>query len=263
MLITVLIVILLALTIGAVAWRSLSNKNAAAPNQAPSPLRNRLQAKTDIEAALEFDAYKQKKETSVNMLQHEMKENQKKFAKQYHTDFEKVKSEIQSAFVHFQNENQMNLKKANEKMQDWMKNLLHEQHKKLQDSFQKTSGKIKQDIQNEIQSMEQHVQREIRIAKQYVKEEIQKAKLKASPKALPKAMVPEISKVPTSDNLEKQLHSIEMTENQLQTNIFNELNHQLADAQNTMVQIHAHLEMLHLLHELECEFINQAQSMSE
>lgn len=259
MLIAVMFVILLVLAIGVVIQRSLSNNSAAAPNQAPSTLRNRLQAKTDIEAALEFEAYKQKKETSVNLLQHEMKENQRKFARQYHNDFEKIKSEIQTGFIHIQKENQIHIKKANGKMQDWMKDLLHAQRKELQEFFQKTNDKIKQDIQSEIQSTEQHVQREIRAARQFIKEEIQKATLKASPKAT----AAEISKEPITENLEKQLNKIEMTENQLQTNIFNELNHQLADAQNTMAQILSHLEMLHLLHALECEFKNQALSMSE
>jgi len=268
--IIVLISIILALAIGVVFWRSLSNKNAAAPHQAPSPLRNRLQA-TDIEAALEFEAYKQKKETSVNLLQHEMNENQRKFAKQYHNDFENAKSEIQSRFVHLQKENQLHIKKANEKMQDWIRDLLHAQRKELQDFFLKTTDKIKQDIQSDIRSAEQLFQREIRLTKQFVKEEIQKAALKTSPKAMskvtqkltPKATAAEISKEPLTDNLEKQLNQIEMTENQLQTDIFNDLNHQLADAQQTMAQIHAHLEMLQMLHEWECEFTNQAISVSE
>ncbi|QMV44764.1 hypothetical protein [Cohnella cholangitidis] len=263
MLITILIAILLALAIGVVIPRSLSNKNSALPKQAPSPLRNRLQAKTDIEAALEFEAYKQKKETSVNMLQDEMKEIQRKFEKQYHNDFEKLKSEIQSGVIHSQKENQKHLKKTNENMQDWIKHLLHAQRKELQESYQKTNDKIKQDIQSEIKSTGQQIQREIRIARQFVKEEIQKATLKASPKATPKATVAEKSKEPITENLEKQLNEIEITENQLQTNIFNELNHQLADAQKTMAQIQAQLEMLHLLHALECEFKNQTVSMTE
>jgi len=275
MLITALIVILLALAIGVVAWRSLSNKKTASPNQAPSPLRTRLQPKMDIEAALEFEAYKQKKETSVHLLQNEMKENQRRFAKQYHNDFEKVKSEIQSGFVHIQKENQIHIKKAHEKMQDAMKDLLHVQQKELQDFFQKANDKIKQDIQSEMQSLEQHVQRDIQVMKQFVKDEIQKATLKTTPKAPPKGMPKAMSKATpkalaavmpkdsSTENLETQLSHIEMTENQLQTNIFNDLNRQLADVQNTMANIHADMEMLQLLHALECEFSNQAQSMTE
>src|SRR5690348_5417188 len=128
MLITVLIV-LFALAIGVVIQRTVSNKNDAVRNQAPSPLRSRLLANTDIEAALEFEAYNQKKETSFNLLQHNVEENQRKFAKQYHSDFEKVKSEIQSGFIHIQKENQMHLKKANEKMLNWFKDIMHAQRK--------------------------------------------------------------------------------------------------------------------------------------
>lgn len=262
-----LIVILFVLAIGFVFWRSLSKENVA-PNQAPSPLRNkRLQAKTDMEAALEFEAYKQKKETSVDLLQHEIKEKQRKLEKQYHSDFERVTSEIQSKLIHTQRENQIQLKKANEKMQDWTKNLWHTQRKELQEFFQKSNDKIKQDIQSEIRSTEQHVQREIRLVGQSIKEEILKTTLKAIAKAAPipepKAMTAEISKEPITENLEKHLNHIEMTENQIQTNIFNELKDQLVDAQNTMKQIDANLEMLQLLHALECEFKNQALSMSE
>ncbi|WP_159887974.1 hypothetical protein [Paenibacillus puerhi] len=263
MLITILTLILVVLATGFVFRGSFSNKNAAVPNQAPSPLRNRLQAQTDIEAALEFEAYKQNKEASVNLLQHEMNENQRKFARQYHNDFEKLKGEIQSGFVHIQKENQINLHKANEKMQDWIKDFVNSQQRKLQEFFQNTNDKIKQDIQSEIQSSEQHVQREIRIARQFVKEEIQKSTWKASSKEIPKAKAAGISEEPVTENLEKQLNIIELTETQLQTSIFNELTYQLADAQNTMAQIDAHLEMLHLLHTLECEFNNQPISTFE
>jgi len=268
MLITVLIVFLLALAIGVIVRRSFSPKNATAPNQAPLLSRNRLQAKSDIEAALDFEAYKHKKETSDNLLQHEMKENQRMVAKQFHNDFEKLKGEIQSGFVHIQRESHLHIIKANEKMQDWIKDLLHDQQKEFQDFFHKTNDKFKQDMQSEIQSMEKHIQHEINVSRQLVKEEIQKATVKASLKAtIPKAAIPKASAVEISkkstDNLEKQLNKIEMTENQLQTNVFNELNHQLADAQDTMTQIHAQLEMLHLLHELQCEFKNQALSMSQ
>jgi len=263
--ITVMIAILLALTIGfVIIRRSNPNKNVPARHQAPSPLRNGLQAKTDIEAALEFETYKQQKETSVNLLQHEITENQRKFAKQYHNDFEKVKSEIQSGFIHVQKENQIHLKKANEKMQDWIKDLLHGQRKELQNLFQKTTDNFKLEIQSELQNTEQHIQSDLRVARQFVKEEIQKAILKATPvaapKAIPKATAAETSKELTVVNFEKQLNKIEKTENQLQTNIFNELNHQLADTQNIMAQIQTHLEMLHLLHEMECEFSTQATS---
>jgi uncharacterized coiled-coil protein SlyX len=257
MLITVLVVIFLVLAIGIVIQRSYFNKSTDAPKQAPPPLK-RLQATTDIEAALEYETYKHNKETSVNLLQHEMKENQRKFDKQFHNDLEKLRGEMQSKFIHIQKENQIHLKKANEKMQDWIKDLLHAQRKELQDFFQKTNNNIKQDIKSDIQSTEQHIQREIRIVEQSVKEDIQKATLQVisetAPKPAPKATAAEEPKEPITENLEKYLNKIEMTENQLQTNVFDELNHQLVDAHNTVKQIQAHLEVLDLLHALECEF---------
>jgi hypothetical protein len=245
MFLTVSIVILLAfaLAIGVVIRRSHSNNNASVPEQTPLPL-SRLQAKTDIEAALEFEAYD--KETTYDSMI--------KSAEQYHNDIEKAKNDIQSGLIHIQKENQMHIKKANDKMQDWIKDLLHAQRIKLQEFIQLSNDKIKQEMQSEIQSAEQHIQREIRILRQFVIEEIQKATLKAPPKLMPKV----IPKATPKESLENQLNTIEMTENQLQINIFNDLTGQLADAQKTMAQIHAHLGMLQLLHAMESDFKNQA-----
>ncbi|MBB6637065.1 hypothetical protein [Cohnella thailandensis] len=258
MLLTVSIVILLAfaLAIGVVIRKSHSNNNASVPEQTPLPL-SRWQAKTDIEAALEFEAY-DKETTYDNMIN---------FAEQYHNDIEKAKNEIQSGLIHVQKENQMHIKKANDKMQDWIKDLLHAQRIKLQEFIQLSNDKLKQEMKSEIQSAEQHIQRDLRIMRQFVKEEIQKATLKASPKGMPKIIpkatsnattAAETSIEPKKESLENQLNTIEMTENQLQINIFNELTGQLADAQKTMAQIHAHLEMLQLLHAMESDFKNQA-----
>lgn len=277
MLLTVIIAIILASAIGAFFLRSPSNINAAAAKQTHSPLIRPLQAKTGVETALEFETYKQKKEavtdagTSINSL-HEMQENHRKFVKQYRDEFEKLKTDIQSGWTQLQKENQIHTVKANEKVQDWVKSIWNAQRIQLQEFVQIANDKTKQEIQSEIQSAkqdlrgaiqntEQHIQREIKTTRQFVKEEIQKT-WKALSKPLPKATTTESSKE-SIDFLEKQLDQIEMTENQLQTNIFNELNYQLTDAQNAMAQIQSHLEMLHLLSELECEFKDEALPKSE
>ncbi|MFC5406201.1 hypothetical protein [Cohnella soli] len=267
MIFSILIVILVMLVVGVVFQRAFfNNKIVGAPKQASLPLK-KMQAKTDVEVALEYEAYKQKKETSVSLLQRELKDDQRRSTVQIHNDLENIRNEIQSKLTHFQNENQMHTKKANEKMHDWIKDLLQAQRKELHDFFQKTNNNIKLEIKSEIQSSEQQIQREIRIVKQFVKEEIQKAILKttslAAPKPESKATVAGMPEESLIGNLTKHLNIVELTENQLQTNVFKELNHQLVDAQNTMKQIQDHLETLNLLHALECEINQQALSMSE
>lgn len=267
------IAIVLALAIGAFLLVFPSRSKAVIAPQARSPLINPLQARTDIEAALEFEAREPARETesSFRSLQLDMQQNQNKFAKQYRSDFEKLISEIQAGWIHIQKEHQRHTVKANEKVQEWIKELADAKRNRLQEFVRKTNEDamrgmqsefqlMKQEIRSEMRRMEQPIQQEIMTTRRLLKEQIQKATLKLTPKETPIAAEPSTD---PPDGFERRLREIETTETELQTNAFHELNQQLADARNAMARIRSHLEMLHLLHEMESEFNNESQLPSQ
>lgn len=111
-------------------------------------------------------------------------------------------------------------------------------------SDKKVALKIHEEIHEEFQLLQKQNQKILQV-NQEMKNKIQK-----NTKEIPKSTsIKDLS-------LDQQLMKIEMTENQIQIDLFNELTKQLDEAQNGIEQIITHLNVVDLLNHIEAEFMN-------